>query len=133
MEKRKKHIWVILIIFGLVLIANLLGLIVEFLFTAGVVSTDLARVRTIHPISFTLTVAFIISNAFFLIYTYKQKKKALLFWHIFMGISLLNTLYQVIVPTYISLIVPNYFILVPLATIGIWGGIFYVLEKSKLT
>lgn len=133
MQKKGKILWMILILFGLVFALNLLGVVVEILFTTGILQTDLARVRTLHPISFTITLAFLAANLLFLIYLYKQKKKARFWWHVFMGISIVNVLYQIVKPTFISLSVPNYYIIVPITLVIIWGSIFYLLEKVKLT
>lgn len=131
MPKKQKLTWFILIIFGFVLLLNILGLIVEFLFTINIISTDLANVRTFHPISLTLSLAFIISNAIFLIKLHKHKKGSILWWHIFMGLWAVGSLYQFFKPTYISLLVPFYTIISLIAAVMIWGAVFFYLEKIK--
>jgi hypothetical protein len=130
MIKRRKTLKVlILAILGIIIILNFLGLIVELLFTLGIMQTDLVTVRTLPPIPTIISLAFLISACLLWFYLFKEKRLVFWFWHIFIAIALISTLYELREPTAITVLIPSYFIIMPLILIIIWAALFKFFRK----
>lgn len=120
---------IILTILGIVIILNFLGLIVETLFTFGLVQTDVAAIRTLHPITTILSLVFIISAVFLWWNTHKEKPSAFWWWHIFIAISLIDVAYKWRAPTALAVFMPKYFTIMPIIILAIWAALFIYFKK----
>jgi len=127
--KKPFFAWTILVLLGIVILLSFLGIIVELLFQFNVLKTDIVNIRAIEPVSLILSIAFIISGTFFGVYFFKLNKKALNCWHIFMSLWLIGVLYKLVKPTFLTSIVPFFFIISIALLFLIWFGIFIYLKK----
>lgn len=131
MEKKKniKKI-MLLIILGLIILLNLVGLIIESLISFKIIQTDQVKLRPILSPTTILSLAFIISGIIFWIRFYKNKKDTVLWWNIFIATAILIILSKIIWPTIMTTLTPYYFIIIPLITLIIWYVIFKYLKNK---
>jgi len=132
LKRRNKFDWILIIVFGIVLILNLAGFVIEGLFRFGILQTDVANVRKLGVISGILSLGFIFSGIFFIMNFFKSRKKSILYWHIFMGITLIMGIYKFIKPTYLSELIPYYKYIFLAVVLVVWGLIFYYLRKKSI-
>ncbi len=132
MEKKKNlSRKAILIILGLILIINFIGIVIESLVQFGIIHIDSVSIRKIFSPATILSLAFIIVGAIFWIKFYKNKKEKLMFfWNTLGIIGILIILYKLIQPTVLSKI-PYYFIISPVVIFFAWFVVFKYLKKSK--
>jgi len=134
MKKKKKIFkWIILIILGLIIIANILGMVIETLVTLEIVQTDLARIRTLRPVSAIFSVGLIVLEIIFWLQLYKEKKKAFFWWNILVAAGFLAIIYKRYDPTAIIFIIPNYFTTMLVGWFIIWAIIFHYLQHKNYT
>ena len=127
MKENRAIIRVILTAIGVILIINIVGFFLECSRSLGLLNIDIIRKLTL--ISSSLSLAFIISGIIFWINLFKLNKKALIWWHIFIGINLITVLYKIIKPTYLVTIIPYYFIISLSILLVIWIVVFKYLRK----
>ncbi|MFH1801976.1 MAG: hypothetical protein ABH864_00830 [archaeon] len=130
-QKQKPLKLTILIILGLIIIFNILGLVVETLFTLGVMQTDVAQIRTLQPISTIVSLAFIIAAIIFWINLKKETKKTFMWWNTLVVIGLVAIFYKRIDPTALTVLVPSYFATMSILWLIIWAALFNYMKKFK--
>lgn len=131
-KKRKPLKWAFITLLWITVLFSCAGILIEALFTLGFIQTDLVPLRQLSIISTVITLVFIISaNIVWWNILKEKKKQALLWWHILMGISILNVIYKYFEPTALRILLPNYFITMPMVLIAIWATGFAYLRKMK--
>lgn len=132
MRRKNKFDWILISIFSLFILLNILGFIVEGLFTLGIVETDVANIRGWGFVSVIFSLAFIISGSLFVYYYYRLRSSTILWWNIFMGTGLVITLHKFIRPTILSSLVPFYNYILLVVVIAIWFLLFVYLRRKNL-
>lgn len=130
-KKRKIGKWTFIIILWLIVLFNILGLIVETLFTFNVLQTEVAPIKNLGVISTTLTLAFIIVANIVWWNILKEKKEAFKWWNILAGIALITIFYKFLEPTALTIFIPGYFIVMPVIVVIIWAAGFSYLKKFR--
>ena len=74
----------LLVILGLVIFVNIVGLIIELLFKFNVLQTDLANIRDLNVFSILFSLIFIVVGIIFWFKFYKRNKNLVRWWNIFM-------------------------------------------------
>jgi len=123
----KKYLLIVAVL--IILLLNTLGLVIEFLFSANILETNLVNIRKINPVPLALSIGFIISGFFFIFNYYKNLTSSIKSWNIFMLIGALTVAYKLISPTYLSVLIPYYFIVMFLVIFAVWFLIFRHLRK----
>ena len=130
----KKHVVkvLILVFLGIFVILNVLGLVVELLIQTNVINVEFVNIRGIMSLSSILSLALVASAIIFWIKFFKNGKRLVMWWNIFIFTAMLVVLFKLIWPTIFVELVPFYFLIFPLGIIFIWLGVFKYLKKGNI-
>lgn len=121
----------ILVFLGLILFLNIAGLLVELLIQVGVINIESVNIKGILSPTLILSLAFVVSGIVFWTQFYKNKKKVVVWWNIFMATTILIILSKLVWPTILVELIPYYFFTIPYVVILIWLLVFRYLKKAK--
>lgn len=125
--------WILIVVFGLAVVVNFLGLIVESVFLFLTIDLGGIQIRAPSILSVIFSLVYIGSGSLLVWYLIKKNKKSSVALHVFFGIWVINAIYSSINPTYIVTLVP-YFIYISLALLVIlWALVFFLLRKMNFS
>ena len=121
MVKYNKLISLAIILFAsIAVLANLLGIVIESLFTFEVLNVPGVNIRELSPISVVLALSVVVLGLMFIIAYKKKGKRTRVYWDILMALILLEILYKLIRPTYLVNLIPYYYLISIFITLAIW-------------
>ncbi|GEM_PF-6932238 len=122
--------WLLIVPLLAVLLLNIAGIVIELLFSAGILETDLASIRRVNPISLTLSTGFVAFGFVFIVLYYKNNISSLRWWNAFIVAGALMIAYKLVKPTYLTSLIPYYFFIM-FGLIGVvWILVFVHLKKE---